>query len=478
MYSYLKRNTFPLVAIIFIGLPLFANLRGLEHNCFNITDFGILQEAIYKMPFELNPWLTVRGMRAWSDHFDPITWAAAPGSILANFNPQFLIFWEWLFWGLGALFIAITPTPSQKQKMWGLLAWIFSRPLLEALLYPIHPNTWAMLPLLILAHAIITSRWRRLYGLALLLPLYREIYPFCFATLALALLLDKKTRPQGLRLLIISTVWLLIIFILRPLIAGPVQNYGGILLGHLLGHPLQGLLYVLDIQQPMAMLKLFIPLLIPLLLTQKLSLRPGQPFFLASAFLAPYFAAHFLAGQFMHHYGVPFACFGIALLAFNQWTPIKGLRLGVLFGLVIFPFASGPFTKFFEMAFFHHTKRCELTCDHSRATDEVLRTLMNVNGKTKILASGGIIPQLIRPDRQVFHLYSWIPTEESYDVMVFERHQTGAHHPLVAEEIETLFQQCSPYASSVPIDNTYYFVMFGSFPKSCMALAGRSDVRP
>jgi len=469
-------------------LPLWGGLRALAHNCFNITDFGILQEAIYKMPLEGNAWLTVRGVRAWADHFDPITWAAALGAIWADFNPHFLIIWEWSFWALGAAFI-FTRAPNRTQGHWGLVAWLSCRPLLEALLYPIHPNTWAMLPLLILSYALIEQRWRWILALALFLPLYREIYPFCFLALALVALLRPRLRARGLQLFVLSSAWLLVIFILRPLLAGPVQNYGGALLKILSTDLLGALNYLIAIQEPAALLKIFAPLLILLaatgLLPQARHWRSWamleRPGFLMLAFLAPYFLAHLLAGQFMHHYSIPFASMALGLFAFGQWR--RPLLLNQprtwLVLLTLVATASSSWTKYVQYGFFTTTKRCELSAGHAAATAEMLQLLRTVElqaaANLKILASGGVIPLLLKPQRQVYHLYSWIPTLPSYDVMIYERHNTGAHHPLSSTEIELLFQQCRPFATRIWLDNPFYFMLQGKFPAACTKLPGRSD---
>jgi hypothetical protein len=61
--------------LAFIGTTFFSGLIVKLHaNCHHATDFSIYQEAIYKIAAfgDFNPFLYVRNVNIFNDHFDPI----------------------------------------------------------------------------------------------------------------------------------------------------------------------------------------------------------------------------------------------------------------------------------------------------------------------------------------------------------------------------------------------------------------------
>ena len=68
----------PFLLISFLALVLFANLQGLSYNCFNAVDFSIYLQTIYEITIgNFNPYITVRALRFFTDHFDPIIFLPA-----------------------------------------------------------------------------------------------------------------------------------------------------------------------------------------------------------------------------------------------------------------------------------------------------------------------------------------------------------------------------------------------------------------
>jgi len=60
--------------LILLALPLGLNLLKFENLCLNGYDIGIYHQAIVEMkiPGNMNPFLSVRGIPAFNDHFNPV----------------------------------------------------------------------------------------------------------------------------------------------------------------------------------------------------------------------------------------------------------------------------------------------------------------------------------------------------------------------------------------------------------------------
>ena len=71
---YKVKYLLPVICILFSGLIIFVNIKGILLNCFHATDFGIYQQAIYDIAYNLdpNPFVSVRNIKIFNDHFDPI----------------------------------------------------------------------------------------------------------------------------------------------------------------------------------------------------------------------------------------------------------------------------------------------------------------------------------------------------------------------------------------------------------------------
>ncbi|HXN40683.1 MAG TPA: DUF2079 domain-containing protein, partial [Myxococcaceae bacterium] len=159
--------------------------------CAEHFDFGIYTQAIAGFsPRDLNPWVSAIGLRIFNDHFDPIVLAALlfrpffspsisallaeQGFVLASLIP---VVWLWKKRDVGGL---------EALTISGLL--LFSAGTINAVLFPVHPATWALFPAMLLAAA-----WVRrsepvimLVALALLFACKEELV-FCGPFIAYAL---------------------------------------------------------------------------------------------------------------------------------------------------------------------------------------------------------------------------------------------------------------------------------------------------
>ncbi|MCK5073524.1 MAG: DUF2079 domain-containing protein, partial [Bacteriovoracaceae bacterium] len=135
-------------------LPLVFNIVNLLNNCINIYDFGIYEQAIYEIAGGAgwNPYLTVRNIHIFNEHFDPVIFLAAPWALIFKYNPVCLVVFEWLWFA--AIIVMIILISRKKNSFYEtcfyIMLFCLSRAIISGLAYPIHPTTWAMLPLFLI----------------------------------------------------------------------------------------------------------------------------------------------------------------------------------------------------------------------------------------------------------------------------------------------------------------------------------------
>lgn len=81
--------------LVLIGIE---NWQRLRYACMHAIDFSIYQQAMYDFFAQktLNPWLTIRNIAFFNDHFDPIVLLAG---LLINIwpSPESMIVFEYSF---------------------------------------------------------------------------------------------------------------------------------------------------------------------------------------------------------------------------------------------------------------------------------------------------------------------------------------------------------------------------------------------
>ena len=93
-----KRIIFPILFTTAL-LPLLLNIKSITYNCYSVNDFSVYQQAIYDILTlkEWNPYLTVRHINIFNDHFDPILYLAVFFTAIFGQGFQQLLIFEWLF---------------------------------------------------------------------------------------------------------------------------------------------------------------------------------------------------------------------------------------------------------------------------------------------------------------------------------------------------------------------------------------------
>jgi hypothetical protein len=205
----------PILVILLVNFVYI--FKGIHNDCFHATDFSIYQQAIFDINFfdNLNPYLTIRNIKIFNDHFDPIIYLATLSTLIFGKNVSTLITFEFLWPLLTIFFIYKIPSDSKENNLKFILLFIFSKGIFTALQFPIHPSTWSCFPLFLLLSEVEKKKLITTFLSVVFLFIFREVFPFAAIFLALALYFDGK-KKNGLLILLISILWIVFVYKLRP----------------------------------------------------------------------------------------------------------------------------------------------------------------------------------------------------------------------------------------------------------------------
>jgi len=220
------RYVFILVAV-FIGIVWYPVESAWLDFCFNNFDLGIYAQAIQLLSiFDLNPWLSTRDLNLFNDHFDPILFLFAP---LRNLAPPALVAIRVEMAALCIAAMAPIWLAYRKDVSWtvGIAACamlLFSPLTLDAAFYPAHPGTWSVAPLSwMLAFLYLGWDLSALIMFVLVLAC-KEEYPLVGLLLSASLWKLQRGR-SALGFFLVSVVWAVGVFIVRPYLMGPAAIY-------------------------------------------------------------------------------------------------------------------------------------------------------------------------------------------------------------------------------------------------------------
>ena len=230
---------FKLTAVVMLFVVSVATpvLLASKFHCYTYYDLGIYAQALARLQWhDLNPWISGRQLRIFSDHFDPILLLAWPlrgllGPTVAGLCAEVL-----------ALLFALVPLVGlwrrglldSRALLWAACMLLFGIGTTTAFHFPFHPTTWAVAPCMLLMVALARGpgHGRSVCVALLLLFACKEEFPFVGCALG-ALLWAQRRRRLGGAVVALSMAWLFGVFVLRPWLWGAGHNYAA--------HTLQGL---------------------------------------------------------------------------------------------------------------------------------------------------------------------------------------------------------------------------------------------
>ena len=364
-------------------------------SCFNNYDLGIYGQAISLLDFDrLNPWLSTREVFVFGDHFDPILLLAAP---LRQFWSPSLVM---IRMEMVSLLIAAA------APVWLCARGLVSRPMavlasammllgpmtLDAAFYPAHPGTWSLAPLSWMMAFMFAGYWRGVFIAMILTFLCKEEYPA--ATLMLGgVLWWQGHRLQGLWMAIISGLWLVGVFLVRPLYLGSASMYADAVSSG------SGLAMLGHWDEFVPLLKRLLCLMVPALWMWFAAGRSRHValhfLFGISAMLAAMIGVRLLGGYWGHHRSAPLSIFAaylvIAIAA--DYVPTKRAAAGIwmMAAILILP-GLEPGTRLYRGRDFK--RHCPHDPQRLTAINDA-ELMIRAGGDGPVLAQGNLVPRLV-----------------------------------------------------------------------------------
>lgn len=468
----------PLFLICFLVLVLFSNIQGLFYNCFNAVDFSIYLQTVYEITTgDFNPYITIRALRFFTDHFDPIIFLPALFLKIVGTKAASLMVFEWLT--IVAAILVSAKILLKKFPLWQVAILssiiILNKPVLIALRFPVHPSTWTVLPVILLGYFLIEKKFWGVFTIALALITVKESYPFAMFTLSFFYLAQKEVR-KFLVLFLTSILCYILIYKVRPLYMGPVMNYGKDLVATSEKMGLaQYIWHVISTFKYFDLFKNFLPCWVALVLflrqqKKQNKLKLDHPLIGMILYMTPLAMIQFLGNRFDFHYGPQFVAALIPFLLFTDFTEWLLQNKKILISLLlVFAFNAGSETeKIISQSFFHKKRGCHINPEKAKAVDELVSRAANLPLGLEIASSGGVINQILRPGMKIHHIKAYSKVPDLFHVLILEINPDEYNWPLSPEQIKSMTSKCSPYVKNILVQNQYYLMAEGSFPAQCL----------
>lgn len=441
--------------LLFIGVGIF--IYPIRHFL-NVSlglqypiDFAIYHKAIIEIGSfnSFNPYLSLRDIQIFADHFDPFLILPALFSGLFNFSPLYSLTIEALFVFL--LFLLIFKEYKKEALLdFSLLMSLvfFNRSLFSGLDYPIHPTLWS-LPILYLTI-------QEIMGKGLLfstgINFFKEV--FCLFLLPAGVtgyLLEKEKR--WLKLIGIQAVFIGIIFIIRPAI-WKTFSYAV--------DPLEGLKAFNFID----LLKMTAPSLLLLLIVRKVldfkKLLIFLSFYLPAVFL------HMISGKSYYHYGVflAYPLIFYVLSTYRLWRNKlhSKFKVGIILVGILISF-NGLKKGFKSLISNYHAY------NHYKEHVLVLKKLKTkVNGLlpgSRILGSPGLMTYALTPGMGFYQFGEYSKIENEIDYLLLDFRSYGQNFGISKEQLSQVRNQCNQYISETVFTERDIYLLKGPFPREC-----------
>ena len=465
--------------VLFLGylcfLPLVFNIVNLLNNCINIYDFGIYEQAIYEIAGGAgwNPYLTARNVHIFNDHFVPVIFLAVPWAMIFKYNPVSLVVFEWLWFAVTIVMIILISRKRHSfyEICFYIMFFCLSRAILSGLAYPIHPTTWAVLPLFLMVFCLYRDRFCGVFLSCFALMFFKESFAFGVFGLSFFYLLRREYR-NFLIILVLSSFFIIFEMKLRELWFGKTVAYGNRFLGVFFADPV-GFLAVFDYK---SFLKIFVPYLIPMFFIikndwngiKKIVKKPIAGVFF---FLIPMLGIHFISNRFYFHHAGKFGIVLSAVCVFSgicSYIPRKKIIYFLMVLFFLLP-ASSIIKKMSRRVFFPETaKECVISREKRKMTGEIRGYFQKQDlSKIKIWSTGGIIQNVMLPGMRIYHASNYV-WQGFYTHLLLEMNHSGDIYPLKEHDVETIRSGCAPYVETEIMNNSQFYLASGVFPDSCI----------
>lgn len=453
---------------VILGVTLAGLIIQLKANCFHATDFSIYQEAIYKIAKfgDFNPYLYVRQVKIFNDHFDPVIILAAFFVKIFGYHASNLILFEFL-WFLGIFgFIWSRKEVKLSEKLFFSTIVLFTKGILSGLNFPIHPTTWSMLPIFLLPFLLHRNKSWEIITISLTLCTFKESFPFSVLMLGIYFSLRKDLK-KAVPLLAIAIGFLVFNFYFRKILFGPTMNYGGNLLKPIFLNPLTGIWDIFVRLDYKSFFKAFYPFFIPIFLILRPYLKRDQweellkdQALCGTIFLyLPIFAIQLIANNVHHQYGAQLTAPLLGIILFKRNILFENKRFATITVLLFIASGMGSITKNFRATFSPKQRFCIIGPEKSELNHQLKATLLKQPKNFDVLATGGVIPMLMEPERKFYQAGYFSEKRKDHALLILERNGSGKTFPLTREFIEEIIPLCESEAEEILIKNKFFFMI-------------------
>lgn len=381
--------------VMFVWLPV---EFGWIDSCFNNYDLGIYGQAISLLSLNnLNPWLSTRDIHLFNDHFDPILFFATfltqwwhPALVMIRVEMIAL-----LIASAAPLWLAKKSLISNPIAIFAALLIGFGPMTLDAAFYPAHPGTWSLAPLSWMLAFIFAGHWRSAISAMIVTLLCKEEYPAATMMMGTVLMIIGP-RTKGWWIALISALWLLGVFVARPLLMGSSQMYTDAVSS---GNGLNLLLSIETIAPVLTRIfYVFAPVLLILFLStgnRHIDRKFDRKFVMIVLSLAfVMIAVRLLGGYWGNHRSAPLSVMSAFLVigVGGLWTPSKRalVALSILGALLVLP-GLEPGSRYLRGRDFK--KHCPGIPERLAAISQA-ESIMRNTSDGPIMAGGNLVPRL------------------------------------------------------------------------------------
>lgn len=472
-------NFVVLSVLIFFTLSIiFGNIKSTYYFCLHSIDFSTYQQAIYEIAHgdSWNPYISIRDLKILNDHADPAVILGALFLKIAPTKTYSLLVFEWL-WFVGAIllvfFLGNFRSRPRSHFLLAFSLFVFSRPLLMGLEFPIHPTTWSMFFGVLLSYFLARDNFRGVVASVIAICFFREIYSFMAIGLSGFYFINRRWK-EFLSIFSIGATFFLVLVIFRPYFVGPTVDYGNSFMRDMLHGGVPFIFNKLMATSiPWNTYMQYIPPLFFLGYFEFFKNKRwiSSPLLAVIFFIAPALFIHLMMATLAHHQSIPMVSPIIGIMVFSSfiekvlefrksWLPII---------LILFiATSSSRYTKAVNLLFLNKAgKTCQLTSEKREKGVEVLEAMKNLDKSKVILSSGTIIPAIIEPGLKIYQISDSIRVQPRYDYLVFERPGVGNTYPLSDDEVKGLLERCSKFMTRSILDNGYYVIWEGNFSDAC-----------
>lgn len=456
-------------------IVLIFNIDKLYHQCLGVIDYSIYQQAISELSLmkAWNPYVMIRDIYIFNEHFDPVIFLAVPFFKLLNFSPYSLVVFEWAWFLIFAVSCLKFSRAENTKQFLLILALLFGlRPILSGLAFVGHPVTWAIVPLFFLVKGLYEDKYKLVLVSSLCLVFFKETFAFGVFALSFFYLI-RRERRTFLFLFLLGLFFILFEMKFRKLLFGNTFSYGNSFLVDILNDPIDQTIFLFKNFHYGDFFKVFYPFIIPIVFELRktvLSKKLRSPFIGVILFLLPLLVIHFIINRYTFHHASKFSSVLIAVVVFSGFVK-EAAKLKKLYPLVLILFLLSGISwhkKIFKLLVLNKSSKCEPFDERGFHREKLLdKFFSSIDEKDEIFVTGGIGPFVIKPNLKIHHS-SFSKMPETLDYILLERGVFSDIYPLSMEKVELIRESCIKHPHEVLYEDKYYFFAKGTFPKGCV----------